>query len=62
MTLEEAIEKLQLIVYRGEDRYDDNDINAIRLGIEALKRIKELRIANNWPQNLTLPSETLDED
>ena len=62
MTLEESIEKLQLIVYRGEDRYDDNDINAIRLGIEALKRIKELRIANNWPQNLTLPSETLDED
>jgi len=61
MTLEEAIEKLQLIVYRGEDRYDDNDINAIRLGIEALKRIKELRMADNWPQNLSLPNETFTE-
>lgn len=61
MTIEEAIEKLQLIVYRGEDRYDDNDINAIRLGIEALKRIKELRMADNWPQNLSLPNETFTE-
>ena len=37
----------------------DGDI-AIKLGMEALKRIKELRMVDDWPQNLTLPNETVE--
>lgn len=43
LSLQKAIETLRLIVYRGEDRYDDNDINAVKLGIEALKAWKMFR-------------------
>ena len=43
MTLDEAIQKLSLIVHQTEGYFDDDEIVALKLSIEALKRIRDFR-------------------
>ncbi len=42
-TLDKAIEIQQLFVTQTEGYFDDEDIEAAKLGIEALKKIQDIR-------------------
>lgn len=58
MTPEEAIGILEGEVKRSLIHYDKNSVEAIRLGIEALKSIKDLRLAGLLPHSYILLGET----
>jgi len=58
MTLEEAIKRQTIFVQKTEGYFDDEDIQAAKLGIEALERERENR--QGVPRSLhdLLPGET----
>jgi len=58
MTLQEAIKTLGLIVHDADSCFDDADIDALKLGIEALNRINETRLKQWNIFNIVLPGET----
>ncbi|GAJ02880.1 unnamed protein product [marine sediment metagenome] len=59
MTIDQAINRLKLLVSKTEGYFDDEDINATKLGIEALDFVKSSRVQYGViPHNL-LPGETL---
>ena len=60
MKIEKAIEILTDRFPSAEEVEDDNLYDAIRLGIEALKRIKSDRIVNDDLNPYPLPGETKD--
>jgi hypothetical protein len=63
MTIDEAIKRNKDLVHTPNDVNDARDRQAIQVGIEALERLKELRIKTPTPIYLIekpLPSETED--
>jgi len=58
MRLEKAIEILTLLAKKWKADYDDDDLQAVSLGIEALKRLQELRKYANHNPKWLLPGET----
>ena len=58
MTLGKAIEILTLIANQWANNYDDDDLHALNLGIEALKRIQEYRDGGIIITTYLLPGET----
>ncbi len=58
MKIDKAIELLALIDYPDEWEMDSDDIDAIKLGIEALKRIKEQTYPYYQKWYKPLPGET----
>jgi len=63
MTLEEAIKRQATFVKKTEGYFDDEDIQAAKLGIEALKRIQDAR--DIQPESAcadSLPGETSEKE
>lgn len=60
MTLEKAIELLEGIAFVGNIRIELDDVDALKLGIEALKRIKKGRCPERTYVCYLLPGETKD--
>ena len=58
MTIEEAIEKLDGIFELGHEDWGNPEYDALKLGIEALKFIKEWRIPPHGGATILLPGET----
>ena len=58
MTLKKAIEKLTELSIPGSPDLEPDDFNALKLGIEALKRISYERAARPERKNPPLPGET----
>lgn len=58
ITLKKAIKTLEEEVVRSLIHYDKNSVDAIRLGIEALKREKEYRLTRGNRTFDLLPGET----
>lgn len=57
MKISKAIEILQDIVHQGEGCFDDDDLDAIKLGIEALKFALISRDPYGVPSYSPLPGE-----
>jgi len=60
MKLERAIEILEELPYQGEGVLDGKTIAALKLGIEALKRLEKLRGYSMTQVDTRLPGETED--
>ena len=58
MKLDKGIEALGLLVRQNERYLDNDEIDAIKLGIEALKRVKAIREGPDIPEWELLPGET----
>ncbi len=60
MTIEEAIERNKKLPLPLKTANDYNNQEAVRLGIEALKAVKDARANNYYTPIATMPGETLD--
>lgn len=60
MTLEKAIEILSLLSNAPDWVFDEENRNSIKLGIEALKRVRLNRQVTRYPYKTLLPGETED--
>jgi len=58
MTIEKAIENLRLFVVLPPNPNDQDTQNALKLGIEALKRVQAARKSHYWRFETLLPGET----
>jgi hypothetical protein len=58
MTLDGAIKRLKIIAEEQDEDWLDFEYSALQLGIEALKRIKELRYEERKLAVWLLPGET----
>lgn len=58
MKLENAIAILAQIVHEGGGCFDDDDIDAFKLGIEAMKHLKVVRALGVIEPDFLLPEET----
>jgi len=57
MTINKAIEILTIFIDPNVTKLDPDDLDAIKLGIEALKRIKDMRISPCTTADELLPGE-----
>ena len=60
MKIGKAIEVLQLICHQGSGCFDDDDMDAVKLGIEAIKEVERLRRVEAFDPTIALPGETED--
>ena len=60
MTIDEAIEGLNKIIDWPQSNLSPASVNSVRLGIEALKRVKEHRYYKITSSAILLPGETLE--
>ncbi|MBA7547100.1 hypothetical protein ES705_39502 [subsurface metagenome] len=60
MSLKKPIETLEAIRHTGHYQPTVDDVKAVELGIEALKRLQELRTPSSGNPHLLLPGETSD--
>lgn len=58
MTLQKAIERLEIMYDMREKRGYHSEQGALKLGIEAMKRIKAIRPYSNKDKSHYLPGET----
>ena len=58
MTIDEAIEQLDLMLKYPLEPMSDRDRNSVKIGIEALKRLKYMRTTYYRPISEPLPNET----
>jgi hypothetical protein len=58
MTIEEAIQALEGAIHHPTALYEPVLADAEKLGIEALKRVKELRDIHSMSSGIPLPGET----
>jgi len=58
VTIDKAIETLARLLFNGPDDYDTDSKIALRLAIEALKRVKEARKKVYFTSRSLLPGET----
>ncbi|MBA7545291.1 hypothetical protein ES705_37657 [subsurface metagenome] len=58
MTIDEAIKILEIVTHNYPQKGTDNFVDALKLGIEALKRLQVLRAPGPKEEYRLLPSET----
>ena len=60
MTIDEAIKELSFLAYQSNSIQDVNLTDALRLGIEALKAVKECRASHMFCPGIVMEGETED--
>lgn len=60
MKIDKAKEILEAHTHEDEYLFSDDDVDAVKLGIEALKRVKNTRRPHSYFKEVALPGETTD--